>query len=50
MFCVHGIFWLNISITGAYGDPELGKEISNFASPDRVRVLFFDNYVRLLQF
>jgi hypothetical protein len=40
MFCVHGIFWLNISITGAYGDPELGKEILNFASLDPVHVLF----------
>jgi hypothetical protein len=39
MFRVYGIFWLNISITGAYGDPELGKEISNFASLDPVRML-----------
>jgi hypothetical protein len=40
MFCVHGIFWLNISITDAYEDRELGKEISNFASFDPVHVLF----------
>jgi hypothetical protein len=40
MFCAHGIFWLNISITGAYGDPEQGKEILNFASLDPVHVLF----------
>jgi hypothetical protein len=40
MFRVYGILWLNISVTGAYGDPELGKEISNFASPDPVHVLF----------
>jgi hypothetical protein len=37
---MHGIFWLNISITGTYGDPELGKEISNFASLDPVHMLF----------
>jgi hypothetical protein len=40
MFCVRVIFWMNISITDAYGDPELGKEISKFASLDPVQVLF----------
>jgi hypothetical protein len=40
MFRVYGIFWLNISVTGAHGDPELGKEISDFASPYPVHVLF----------
>jgi hypothetical protein len=40
MFRVYGILWLNISVTGAHGDPELGKEISDFASPYPVHVLF----------
>jgi hypothetical protein len=50
MFRVYGFFWPNISITGARGDPELGKEISNFASPDPVRVLFIQNYVKFVHF
>jgi hypothetical protein len=40
MFRVYGIFWLNISAAGAHVDPELGKEILNFASPDPVHLLF----------
>jgi hypothetical protein len=40
MFRVYGILWFNIFVTGSYGDPELGKENSNFFSLDPVRVLF----------
>jgi hypothetical protein len=40
MFRVYRILWLNISVTGVHRDPELGEEISNFASPDPVHLLF----------
>jgi hypothetical protein len=43
MFHVYGIFWLNISITGAHGDPELGKEILNLPRLTRSACCAFES-------
>jgi hypothetical protein len=47
MFCVYGIYWLNILSTDAYGDPGLGKEISNFACLTRYTCCAFNKFVYL---
>jgi hypothetical protein len=48
MFCVYRINWLNILSTDPYGDPELGKEISNFVCLTRYTCCAFHNDVKFV--